>query len=66
MIIFPAGHTLQITWMKSLHFNRSHGGRPGGALGAHMNLFDRFARVVKVVLSIFSSIRLVIFGIHGL
>ncbi|KAG7029124.1 Membrane-associated 30 kDa protein, chloroplastic [Cucurbita argyrosperma subsp. argyrosperma] len=41
------GHTLQITWMKSLHFNRSHGGRRGGALGAHMNLFDRFARVVK-------------------
>ncbi|XP_022979446.1 membrane-associated 30 kDa protein, chloroplastic-like [Cucurbita maxima] len=41
------GNILQITEMKSLHFDQSHGCRRGGALGARMNLFDRFARVVK-------------------
>lgn len=47
-MIFPAGNALQITRLKSLHFDRSHGCRRGGALGARMNLFDRFARVIKV------------------
>ncbi|KAA0044539.1 membrane-associated 30 kDa protein [Cucumis melo var. makuwa] len=41
------GNTLQITRMKSLHLDRSHGSRRGGALGARMNLFDRVARLVK-------------------
>lgn len=32
--------------------NRHHSfGQRGGALGARMNLFDRFARVVKVISS---------------
>lgn len=44
LFFFHAVGSLKLRGLQLVHSNR-HG---GGALGAQMNLFDRFARVVKV------------------
>lgn len=41
---------LKVEVIRSARSNKPHSlGNRGGALGARMNLFDRFARVVKVI-----------------
>lgn len=51
--MFVAVGGLKVEVIRSAPSNKPHSSRQrGGALGARMNLFDRFARVVKVVPSV--------------
>lgn len=54
MVVMLAVGALKLTGIQLVHSTRTRYSRHGGgALGTQMNLFDRFARVVKVVHSKF-------------
>lgn len=54
MVVMLAVGALKLTGIQLVHSTRTRYSRHGGgALGTQMNLFDRFARVVKVVYSKF-------------